>query len=290
MMKADQGFMKELTDTCETKAKDFDQRSEARVGEITAITKALEILRSGVQPNYGANKKLTGLMSTAVTVDDASSQAKPVKSHNAPELITADDMVLPDGGDDEVIQLRGAASKASKFPKVMALLAKKAAQLKSPALSTLMTKIKLGYGSKFEEKLSKDHFVKVRGLIKDLIKKLEADAESEQTQKDFCDEEMKKATTARDEAIGGVETQTANIDKAKSKIAQLIEEIDTLATEIADLRKGLFEATELRQAEKADNMKTIGDSEAGLEAVKDAIAVLKDFYDNAFIQTGFVPA
>merc|ERR1712054_166709 len=67
-------------------------------------------------------------------------------------------------------------------------------------------------------------------------------------------------------------------------------EIDTLATEIADLRKGLFEATELRAAEKADNEKTIGDSEAGLEAVKDAIAVLKDFYDNAFIQTGFVPA
>merc|ERR1712196_536580 len=34
----------------------------------------------------------------------------------------------------------------------------------------------------------------------------------------------------------------------------------------------------------------IGDSEAGLEAVKDAIAVLKEFYENAFVQTGFVPA
>merc|ERR1711985_95965 len=110
------------------------------------------------------------------------------------------------------------------------------------------------------------------------------------SQKSFCDEEMKKATEDRDTAIGDVETQSANIDKAKSKIAQLIEEIDTLSTEIADLRKGLFEATELRAAEKADNTKTIGDSEAGLEAVKDAIAVLKEFYDNAFIQTGFTPA
>merc|ERR1712124_97404 len=62
------------------------------------------------------------------------------------------------------------------------------------------------------------------------------------------------------------------------------------ANEIADLRKGLFEVTELRAEEKADNTKTIGDSEAGLEAVKDAIAVLKDFYDNAFLQTGFTPA
>merc|ERR1711937_61934 len=61
-------------------------------------------------------------------------------------------------------------------------------------------------------------------------------------------------------------------------------------TEIADLRKGLFEATELRDKERGDNKKTIEDSDAGLEAVKGAIAVLKDFYENAFVQTGFVPA
>merc|ERR1719428_2242807 len=66
--------------------------------------------------------------------------------------------------------------------------------------------------------------------------------------------------------------------------------ITELGDAIAGLRKAIFEATELRASEKADNEKTIGDSEAGLEAVKDAIAVLKDFYDNAFIQTGFVPA
>merc|ERR1712139_59041 len=52
----------------------------------------------------------------------------------------------------------------------------------------------------------------------------------------------------------------------------------------------LFEATELRKEEKADNEKTIADSEGGLEAVKGAIAVLKEFYENAFVQTGFVPA
>merc|ERR1719262_2031773 len=138
-----------------------------------------------------------------------------------------------------------------------------------------------------EESLGKDHFVKVRGIIKDLIAKLEADAEAEATQKEYCDEEMEKATSARDEAIGKIETQTANIDEAESTIARLTEEIDELATQIADLRKALFEATELRAKEKAENEKTIADSEAGLEAVKNAIQVLKDFYDNAFVQ--FVP-
>merc|ERR1711904_670 len=166
--------------------------------------------------------------------------------------------------------------------KALTFIEQRSRQLKSTTLQALMLKINLGVG--------KDHFVKVRGIIKDLIAKLEADAEAEASQKAFCDENMKKATTDRDTAIGEVETQTANIDEAKSKIAQLTEEIEILGTEIADLRKGLFEATELRSKEKADNTKTIGDSEAGLEAVKGAIAVLKDFYGNAFLQTEFVPA
>merc|ERR1719247_1510195 len=100
---------------------------------------------------------------------------------------------------------------------------------------------------------------------------------------------MEAATTSRDDAQGEVETETANIDQAKSKIAQLTEEITELGNEIAELRKGIFEATELREAEKADNEKTLEDSKAGLEAVKQAIEVLKDFYDNAFVQTGFTP-
>jgi len=182
------------------------------------------------------------------------------------------------------VQLRGVASQVSKLPKALALLTQKATELNSPVLSTLMIRLKFGYGNK----LGKDHFVKVRGLIKDLIEKLEADAEAEATQKSFCDENMKKATGDRDEAIGEVEAQTANIDEAEAKIAQLTEEITTLGNEIAELRKGLFEATELREEEKADNKKTIADSEAGLEAVKNAIEVLKEFYDNAFVQ--FVPA
>merc|ERR550537_1046552 len=101
---------------------------------------------------------------------------------------------------------------------------------------------------------------------------------------------MGKAISARDESIGKVEEATANIDEAESLIAKLTAEIDELANQIADLRKALFEATELRKKEKAENEKTLEDAEAGLEAVKNAIEVLKKFYDNAFVQTGFVPA
>merc|ERR1719502_1736399 len=42
-------YLKDITATCEMKAKEWDQRSVSRGGEITAISKALEILTGTVQ-------------------------------------------------------------------------------------------------------------------------------------------------------------------------------------------------------------------------------------------------
>merc|ERR1719440_1185010 len=61
MMNADQSFLDELTEACQTKASEFDQRSSTRANELTAFADALEALKSGVAPNWGANKKLSGL-------------------------------------------------------------------------------------------------------------------------------------------------------------------------------------------------------------------------------------
>merc|ERR1719191_1285382 len=54
---ADAEFMKVLTEQCELKAKEFDQRSKMRAEELQAISKATDALVEGVQPNYGANAK-----------------------------------------------------------------------------------------------------------------------------------------------------------------------------------------------------------------------------------------
>merc|ERR1719456_866170 len=69
------------------------------------------------------------------------------------------------------LQLRGSNTVSAKqvTQRVLDLLQKSADRLKSPVLSAVALKVKL----------SADHFVKVRGLIKDLIAKLKADAEAE---------------------------------------------------------------------------------------------------------------
>merc|ERR1719238_1674541 len=90
----------------------------------------------------------------------------------------------------------------------------------------------------------------------------------------------------RDENTGLIEGDTAVIAQTTATIQRKEEEIQTLLEEISALTKGLNEATELRAGEKAENTKTVADSEAGLAGVTKAIGILKDFYDNAFVQTG----
>merc|ERR1719159_1014439 len=133
--------------------------------------------------------------------------------------------------------------------------------------------------------MKEDHFVKVRGMIKDMVAKLEADAAAEGDQKAWCDSEMEKATSKRDENIGNMEGDLAAKSKSTATIAQLKEEIQTLLEEVAELTKALNEATQLRGEEKADNTKTLADATAGLAGVTKAMKILKDFYDNALIQT-----
>merc|ERR1712139_408824 len=101
---------------------------------------------------------------------------------------------------------------------------------------------------------------------------------------------MEKALTARDEAIGGIEKTSATIDKKKSEIADLVAEIEELGNQIAELRKGLFEAEELRAKEKAENEKTLAMAEEGLKNIKMATTVLKKFYGESLTQMEFTPA
>merc|ERR1719156_512342 len=96
---------------------------------------------------------------------------------------------------------------------------------------------------------------------------------------------MEKSTSKRDENIGAMEGDLAAKSTAEAKIAKLEEEIATLMSEVAELTKALNEATQLRGEEKAENTKTIADATAGLAGTTKAMKILKDFYDNALIQT-----
>jgi chromosome segregation ATPase len=259
---ADNTFMDDLTSQCEEKATAWDTRSKTRSAELTAIAGAIATLKGEVSGNYNANKKLVGLVS------EHSQVSKQPKGH----WVWVEDNV-------NFLQKKQTHSHNKKaiVHKMMSYIKEQAKKLKSDNLAALAIRMK------------EDHFVKVRGMIKDLVAKLEADASAEADQKAWCDAEMEKSTSKRDENIGAMEGDMAAKSSAEAKIAKLEEEIATLMSEVAELTKALNEATQLRGVEKADNTKTLADATAGLAGVTKAMKILKDFYDNALIQTSYKP-
>merc|ERR1719487_2972718 len=255
----DDEFLQELTKQCEEKATAWDARSKTRTGELTALAGAIETMKGEVVPVSLLKKNAKATASLTEVVDD---DAEDDDDDSEPENFLQK---------KKTVHRRGL--RRAVLHKMMAYLKKQSKALKSKQLSALMYKMK------------EDHFVKVRGMIKDMIAKLEADAAAEGDQKAWCDEEMGSATQQRDENIGAMEGDLAAKTKEEAFIAKTTEEVNSLMTEIAEVTKGLNEATQLRAKSKAENTKTIADATAGLAGVKKAMKILKEFYDNAFIQT-----
>jgi chromosome segregation ATPase len=255
-MDADQQFMDVLTKDCEEKATLFDQRSSLRADELKTLSEATAKLQEGAVPNFSANKKLVGLQKAATAPSSSVSfvQIKSVQHQQS--------------------------GKEGSLQKVRSFLGDVAERTGSRALSALAVRVSL----------AEDHFVKVRSLIKDLIAKLKADAKAEAEQKGICDTGMAKAINKRDEANAKIEVANGKITTLTANKNALEDEIADLNGKIAELKKALLEATELRADDKAENEKTIEMSDEGAEAVKLALGLLQDFYKNAFVQTGkYVP-
>merc|ERR1719191_303348 len=277
---ADNAFLNDLASQCEQKAKDWDQRSSTRVAEMGALSKALGVLKGEVAGNYGSNSKLGLVAKKQQPVKAPASQSDAEEDADLDDKVDGtendvDSLLQTEGGSVSFLEKTSRKHKAAA-QKAIGYLQKRAKALKSASLETLMMQMK------------EDHFVKVRTMIKDMIAKLEADASAEADQKAWCDEEMTNAMDQRDTNIGEMEGDLAAKSTAEAKIAKLEEEIATLMSEVAELTKALNEATQLRGEEKAENEKTVTDATAGLAGVTKAMQILKDFYDNAFVQ--FTPA
>merc|ERR1719160_1306054 len=129
-----------------------------------------------------------------------------------------------------------------------------------------------------------DPFVKIRGLIEDMIAKLLKEAEEEATQKAFCDAEMGKSKKSQDEKTMTLDKLQSRIDGAKATIAENTEAIKTLEAEVAEIDKAQAEATAIRTTEHEDYLVASKDFKDSAEAVAKAIEVLKNFYEGSFIQ------
>merc|ERR1719456_588203 len=118
-------------------------------------------------------------------------------------------------------------------------------------------------------------------MIKDMVIKLQEEANEEAEHKGWCDTELTTNQQTRDSKTDESDKLSAEIETLTATIAKLGEDITELSEGVANIDKAVAEATADRQAEKAKNAETLADAKAASVAVSQAVAVLKEFYAKA---------
>merc|ERR1719263_323035 len=151
-----------------------------------------------------------------------------------------------------------------------------ARQHHSAALAQLASKITavLRFGAASGD----DPFAKVKGLIQELIDRLVAEAAAEAEEKENCDSEMAKTEEKKGELEDDIAKLTAKIDKAAATSAKLKEEVKQLQAELVELAKQQPEMDKIRAEQHEAYLTAKADLELGLEGVRKALEVLRNYY------------
>merc|ERR1719274_177169 len=241
--------MKQLADThhqCMEKATDFENETKSRAEELKALAEAKKII---IETTGGATEQTYGLIDASFVQMSATSR-----------LSTRADL---------------AKFEAAKFVK------KLARQLHSTALAQLAAQ--MSAAARFSVASGEDPFAKVKGLIQDMIERLLKEAEEEAAKKGYCDKEMGETKTKKAELEEEIEGLTTKIDEMTAKSKKLKEEVAILQKELAELEATQLEMDKIREEEHTAYTADKAEMDQGLEGIKLALKVLREFY-GSFMQ------
>jgi len=183
----------------------------------------------------------------------------------ATEVLRADQAAA--GGASSFLQM-GRASGEGKA-KALEYLRKRASDLHSKAL-LMVTEI-----------ASQDPFAKVKGLISDLIVKLEAEAAAAQSKHEKCVKDMTENKDAIEKSNKEIEKLENEIAKQKAIIGENEAIISETTDAIAKIEKDRADGLEYFNTRTAELTEIIATGEATHKALVEAISVLKGGNDAA---------
>jgi chromosome segregation ATPase len=163
-----------------------------------------------------------------------------------------------------------------KSAEIVHFMKKLAQKEHSEALSQLASRVSalMQYGASAGE----DPFVKVKGLIRDMIAKLESEGAAAATEKAYCDEQLAKTEAKKSELDDDVAKLTAKIDTKAAQSAKLKEEVKELQSQLAALTKEQAEMDTVRAETHAAYTQAKSDLELGLKGVSKALSDLRKYY------------
>jgi len=231
-----------LQHDCSTKAQDYEAEVKSREEELKALAEARKVIED---TTGGAAQSAYGL--------------------NQVSLLQLGRVSLSSGSDLAHFEaVRFVRDLAKKF--------------QSAALSQLAARMATAaqVGSQ-----AGDPFAKVKGLIADMIKRLEEEAGADASHKAYCDKELAEATGSKEEKSASIEKLSTKIDQMSARSSQLKEEIAALQKSLAELARSQAEQDKQRQQEHAVFVTEKANLEQGLQGIKLALKVLREYYGKA---------
>merc|ERR1719235_69842 len=243
-----------LEDAMKFGTKELDETKAAKAAAEEAKATAEGELAVAEKAAAEGTKHLTDLQNECMTAATEYETSQHSREEELTALATAKKILEEKTGgasdrEYSFIQLKSTSKAGARATQVksqiVAMLQKLAQNDGSDAISLLADRVEAA------SMMGEDPFAKIKGLISEMIEKLEADAAKEASHKAFCDKEMKETKAKKEDKESDLDTLGTKIDKATSKIAKLKEEIATLQEELAAIAKAQAEADEIRAAEAA---------------------------------------
>jgi len=147
-------------------------------------------------------------------------------------------------------------------------------------LKKISSKDKSYFFTQLRSEAQEGPFGKVKGLIEDMIARLEKEAAEEADAKAFCDKETSESKAKQAELTAKSDKYGVRIEKATATIAELKEQIKTIQAQMAEMDADQAEATSIRTKEHDEYVKASKDYKDSAEAVANAISVLQEYYSS----------
>jgi len=235
----------DLKQDCMAKAEDYAAAKERDTEQLSALAKAKQVI---AESTSGAASMTYGLDQTSFIQTGRATSTSRASPSDAP----------------------------SKGRAVLRFLRDFAQKHHAPALAQLATKaaalLRLG------GKTGEDPFAKVKGLISEIIERLEGEASAEASHKAFCDKELANSGAKKEDAELEVEKITTRIEQMATHAEKLKEQVAALRKALAELVASQGQMDKLRAEESAIFATGKAEMEKGIEGVKYALRVLRDYY------------
>merc|ERR1719335_1351640 len=175
---------------------------------------------------------------------------------------------IPPASPVKFLQLSQVGSSDPKM-KAVALLKEAAQEAHSRALERLAVEVAAHLNGPFDQ---------VNNMIQKMIFRLMDEQKQEDEHKLWCDQEIKKTDTMKEDKDDKISDLDAEIKVEKAMVSKLTDEVAAAEKMISDIVAFIKEATEIRETGKKENGLAIKDANDAQTSLTNAIAVLTAFY------------